>query len=142
MNRTQINANALYAHMLESAEMRVVNGNKVNVWSGSLTKTCRELNIPKGTERRVIAPLEAMGCIQIIQRGAANYPSTVVLLKPPTEESWEDRSKGLTPRPSYAILSRRLEAVERTLGGVDLGEALLNLDRRLKTVEAKIAEKS
>lgn len=142
MNKTQTYSNALYAHLAEHAVKRRVNGKEVDVWSGQITKTCHKLGVPKGTERRVIAPLEQMDCIDVIQRGVAKYPSVVVLLKPPTEEMWEDYDIGLTLRPSYDMLSQRVEGIERQLGGANIGEALLNLDQRLTALESQNADKS
>jgi len=142
MNKTQAYSTALYAELAEHAESRTVGGVTVSVWKGSLVKTCRSIGVPKGTERRVVAPLEYLECIQILQRGVANVPSTVVLLKPPTEEMWEDYDSGLTSRPSLARLSRQVEDISRQLGGVNLAEALLSLDRRLTAVESTISDKS
>jgi hypothetical protein len=90
-----------------------------------------------------MTPLEAMDCIQLLQRGVSNHPTVINLLRPPTEELWgEYVDLGLTSRPTLASMSREVRDIKRTLGGVNLGEALLNLDRRLTVVEAFISGKS
>lgn len=142
ISRQQAHSNTLYAHFIKNGEKRVVDGKKLDVWIGHLNKTCRSLGIPKGTERRVVAPLESMGCIEILQRGAAKHPTVVLLLKPPTKKLWADSDKPLTSRRSYDMLRVRVEEIERRLGGADIGEALLNLDRRLKVLESKTSVKS
>jgi hypothetical protein len=142
MSRQQAKSNALFAHFIEHAETRVIEGKTLDVWIGHLNRTCKSLGIPRGTERRVVGPLEAMGCIEILQRGAANYPTVVLLNRPPTEKLWADHEKPLTSRQSYAMLSQRVEAIEKRLGGADIGEALLNLDRRTKALESKTVDKS
>lgn len=136
--KTHSYANAFYAHMADNAVDRVIDGKPFKVWEGSITKTCRELGIPAGTERRVIRPLEQMGAIQMLSRGVANYPTIIALIRPPTEELWADVSGlPLTGRLSYDRLVRKVEEIERQLGGVNLAEVLKDHNRRLTRLEGK-----
>lgn len=138
-SKTQEYSNALYAHMLENSEEVVLDGKVILRWRGSLTKTCRELGIPEGVDSRVIRPLEAMGCIQILQRGVRNYPTVIALLETPTADRWENRHEGaLTSRPSLDRLAREVREIQRTLGGVALGKVLESFDQRIQSIEADV----
>lgn len=142
--KTESYSNAFYAHCLESSKEEAIEGEILNVWKGFIGRTCRELNIPNGMERRVVRPLEAMGCIRIIERGVGNYPTTIILAYPPTEELWNssDAPSALTQRRSYAKLVSDVEAIKKSLGGVSIADALIDLDKRLKAVESKTANRS
>jgi hypothetical protein len=137
--KTQSYANAFYAECAANAKEEVVNGEVVSVWSGFIGETCRKLRIPTGMERKVVKPLEAMGCIKIVQRGAGPYPSMLVLAYPPTEDLWvgSDAPSALTRRPTYASLISDVETIKKQLGGGNIVEALAELDRRLKSLEAQ-----
>lgn len=130
--------NAFYAHCLENSEEKVIDGNAVNVWSGFIGKTCRELKIPAGMDRRVIKPLEELGCITYVQRGAGQWPSVVVLHYPPTADVWEseDGGKPLTRRVSFDILCSEVEEIKRSIGGGNIVAALKSLDERISKLES------
>lgn len=144
MNKTQSYASALYAHMTDNAAERVAEGRTFTVWEGFLTKECNSIGIPKGTETRVIKPLEEMGCIHVLRRGVTNYPTLIALLRPPTDDLWREYEGaiGLTSEPSNARLVAEVERIKRQMGGVDLIGALKNLDDRVKALEVSQRSKS
>lgn len=134
--KTQAYANKLYAHFASKSVTKVVDGKPLAIWEGSLTKTCAELGIPRGTERRVVKPLEAMGCVEIVQRGVGRYPSVLVLNYPPTEDRWSEVSdQPLTGKRSYDTLARDVEEIKRQLGGANLSEVLRDHHDRLTALE-------
>lgn len=137
--KTQQYANALYAHFHSNSTEKVIQGEKVTIWTGSLTKTCAELGIPRGTERRAMRPLEAMDCLRILQRGVGHHPTILVLSRPPTEEMWAEVSeRGLTGTVTFDRLVRDVRDIQTRLGGVDLAVALADTERRLKALEALV----
>lgn len=137
-SKTQVYANEFYAHCAANAVDRVVDGKPLKVWEGSITKTCESLGIPRGTERRVIKPLEEMESIQILSRGVSNYPTVLALIRPPTVDLWENIShRGLTTRPSLDRLTREVKELEKRLGGVNLAEVLKDHNERLSALEEK-----
>jgi hypothetical protein len=91
-------------------------------------------------EQKVVKPLETMGCLQVVQRGVGQYPSVVVLRYPPTEDLWvqSDPNLPLTRRPAFDMLVSDVENIKRQLGGVNLKEALVNIEQRLRVVESKL----
>lgn len=141
--KTQAYANILYAKFDETAEETVIDGAKVKLWKGFIGKTCAELTIPKGMEQKVLKPLEELGCIEKLVRGVGNHPSVIALRFPPTEDVWAEGEAGkpLTQRPSYARLVSQVENIEKSLGGVNLREVLVNIENRLQVVEAKLLER-
>lgn len=136
--KTQAYANALYEHFDSNSEQKVIQGEKVTIWTGSLTKACAELKIPRGTERRAMRPLEAMDCLRILQRGVGQHPTILVLHHPPTEELWAGVSdRGLTGTLSHDRLVREVRELQARLGGANVGQALADHEARIRQLEAE-----
>jgi hypothetical protein len=136
-NKLRGYVNAFYAFMDQNAEDEIIRGSKVTVWRGFIRKSCDELGMPNGTEKRLIGPLTDMGCIQLIQRGVNIHPSVVVLFNPPTEDLWEqlEPRQNLTRRMTYATMGQDLRAVQKQIGGVNLKELAKNFEDRISAIE-------
>lgn len=130
-------AAAFYAEMVDNADEQIIRGNKYIVWNGFIGETCRKLDIPKGTENRILKPLTDMGCIEVLVRGATSHPTVIVLFKPPTEELWEQirQTPSLTRAPSLAKMRVELRDIQRQLGGVNLTKVVKNFEDRISKVE-------
>lgn len=139
--KTQGYAIALYERM----EKEAID----HVWSGRLLDTIISLGIPQGGYNRAVNALRKMDCIQQLERGFRGNQLSVFLLKrPPTQEVWDEALKksvdrDLTNAPRLDTLQGEVrdlrEEYERTLGGMNVIEAIANLDRRLATAERFIA---
>jgi hypothetical protein len=132
---------ALYDRFLTEHTVEEVDGEELQVWRGKITVTARNVGIPDGVYKRVMDQLHNLYCIEQIERGyRGNYPTTVVLLRPPTAEVWEDEvaDRGLTRRDGAAILSRRLSDLERRLGTLDIVKALGELQQQIDDLKSKV----
>src|SRR6266576_2837405 len=130
-------ASWLYAHMAEESREQIIKGNKYTVWEGFIGKTARELNLPAGTEDRVMKELSSMGCIEILVRGVSQSPTVVVLFKPPTPDLWEQirSTPSLTRAPTLATMRREQRDILKQLGGVNLKEVLKDFEDRISAIE-------
>lgn len=139
-SKTHSYAAALYDVMDKAAEMRQTDGGEVRLWTGFIRQTCDELGIPQGVYRRVLSLLEDCGCLQILQRGVRGYPSLIALLKVPTAEVLESGGRGdLTRRLNPAMLESSVRNMQEQIGGLNVADALVNIEQRLKAIEAWIA---
>lgn len=132
-------AAALYKLMDDEAQEREVGGDKVRVWEGFLTHAVKTVGIPDGVYRRVFTLLEDTGCVQLISRGARGYPSMVVLLNPPTEDRLRS-PQVLTRREDAATLLARTQEFIDSLGGLNIAEAVVNIEERLQALEARTSK--
>jgi len=141
--KTYSYASAFYARCLQEATDTVIEGDRVKLWKGFIGQTARELDIPRGMEQKIIKPLTEMGCLEVLTRGVGPHPSILVLRHAPTEDLWvgEDRAPvGLTRRATFATMVADVENIKRSLGGVNLAEALIALDQRLEQLERKVKQ--
>lgn len=129
-----------YGLLDDLAKTEPVTGTEFRVFRGYLTNVFKELNLSTSYYTKLRRLLEANGCMQIIQAGARGIESCVVLLAPPEEVDWQDGgfASPLTGNAQAATLRQELENVKRTLGGIDLGKVLINIETRLGAVEEKL----
>ena len=124
---------ALYDHFL--AESSVDEETGYAIWRGHITKAARTVGIPEGTYKRVTDALHDLHCIEQIERGfRGNARSVVILHRAPTDEVWDASESGRKPltRPEApAILSRRVDELERRLEGLDIKQALVDLQQQI-----------
>jgi len=112
---------------------------EVPVYRGHITRLWNELGISNSYYSRVMRNLEELGCIMILQRGAANTESVVAVLRAP--ERGEIRPPGdLTRTREDATLRAELENVLRNIGGIDFKEAFKDIESRLSALEGKVRQ--
>lgn len=123
--------------MVENSKDVIVEGSAISVWEGYVKKANDRLGFPKGTEKRLVAPLVDMGCIALIERGVTNYPTKIALFHPPTDELWEELRpvRSLTRPESLATIRRDIQATRKQLGGVNLKEVSKNFEDRISNME-------
>lgn len=121
--------------------------NDIQVWRGRLLETCESLGIPKGGTTRVVGALRALGCVEQIARGFRGTAlSEFILHYPPTAEVWaassalnvKSRAEGLTRGPSPDRLAADVRDLKQQLGGINLIEAIAELDRRISKLESLV----
>jgi len=131
----------LYARFLSESITESVEGLEVRVWRGKLTKTATAVGIPDGVYKRVVDQLITLKCIDQLQQGRrGSNPTTIILLRPPTADVWDDeiRARDLTRSLTPAILSRRLDDLERQLKGVDIVKALGELQKQIDELNKSV----
>jgi hypothetical protein len=115
------------------------------VWRGRITEAFKELGATSKYYTPVRAILVKTGAITIVEAGSRNKDSIVVLNDPlpgPAELAPILAGLDLTgTRPGakvWADVERRLSALEgwrETVGGINIAEALRDLEQRLASVE-------
>jgi len=111
------------------------------VYEGFVTKLLTEdLKIPVPYYGKVLRLLTNMGCIEQLQRGGGTSPSRWRLQTKPTLELFE-RAAEFTPGAKSATLQakdevlNRVSALERRLDGVDVKQALFDLQKQLNELQ-------
>lgn len=122
---------AVYRSMLEDSNE--IEGQHIYV--GRLSELTASLAISSTYYSRIFRALYDGGYAALEDRGGRGKPSTVVLIREPEK----DELLGLTSTDSGPIIStmKRLEAIERSLGGVYVVGALKEVERRLTALEEK-----
>jgi len=112
-------------------ELLVFRGKLQDVWAAAGISQAYYSNIRK--------LLRENGCITVVQQGTRNVPTIMVLNHPPPEGA-KIPEEPLTARPTFAILDRRVEALESWrdtfAGGINIAEALRNMELRIASLEA------
>lgn len=134
---------SLYSRLEQAALTDKTTGDLI--WRGKIIDAALSIGIPIGSYARVVNALRTLGCIDQIERGFRNRPSVYHLVYPPTPEVWAvhapERTEDLTSAPSLDILAGQLEDVrqqlETQLGGLNIVEALRELERRIKNLEGQ-----
>lgn len=103
------------------------------------TKVFDTLNISRGYYSSLYGNLEDMGCVEHVTRGTHGRPSEMILYHPPTLELYDSKRarSRLTSRSAPANLTQRVTVLERRLDGIDVKEAIVTLDQRLRALEGK-----
>jgi hypothetical protein len=116
-----------YDGMAERADDRV--------FTGYPTKLFDELSIPISYYSRIKQQLEALGYAEQVEQGRGGRPSVWRLWKRPHPDSWKILyERGLTRPPSSGTLtdvSNRVEAIERRLGGLNVVQAIAELQQEI-----------
>lgn len=116
----------------------------VPVFRGRIGDLYDEAGVSKAYYSKVRRILLDCGAIQILERGTIHAPSIVVVdpnktppVAPPNVKLIES---GLTKPPRGDKIERRVTALENKLGGLDIVEALRNLENRLSLIEREPGE--
>lgn len=127
----------LYGKLLDHSNKESINGEELIVFRGSMMAVADQLGMSRTNYAKAIRLLKANECLQVVEKGTRGYESVVVLHRPPTAEDAIDRGT-LTNPNQPARLSRRTDAVERLLGGVDVVRALSDIEQRLTAIESQL----
>lgn len=103
------------------------------VYVGKLSELVSNLAISSTYYSRIFRALYDGGYAALEDRGGRNKPSTVILLREPTEAELLGLTSS-TPGPIISLV-KRMEALEKSLGGIYVVGALREVERRLKALE-------
>jgi hypothetical protein len=134
---------AVYNVLNDSSKLEDIGQEKsARIFRGKITDVFRSTGIGQSYYTSVFNQLETQGCITILQRGARSVESVIVLHRPPTVEGYVAESKSaLTDAERYANLRDDVEALKTLVGGIHIGEALKEVEQRLRIVEESITAK-
>ncbi len=123
----------LYAILDRDAEISLVEGQPMRVWSGHMTKVVTDqlgLSLPYYT--KILGLLKAAGCIQQLQRGAVTTLSRWILLHQPNVELFDATSENGATSPTR----QRNNASEQRVK--DLNTRVGELEDRVALLEARL----
>ena len=103
------------------------------VYTGRLSELVAGLGISSTWYSKIFRALYDGGYAALEDRGGRNKPSTVILLREPTQEELLDLT--LTNAGPILSLMKRLEAVENSIGGMYVAGAFREVERRLTALE-------
>lgn len=130
---------SFYNLLAESAkEEELEDGTQVQIFRGSITNLYRSLGVSQSYYSQVRKALIELGCIAILQQGARNTDSVVAVHHPPDGDELEVNKSRLTPNLNSAILSQRVDDINRLVGGIHLPDALADHEKRLRTIEREV----
>lgn len=114
------------------------------VFRGNFTEVCESVKASKGYYSQIRRILLDNGCMYQLERGTAHSPSVILLddtKRPPMTESDNVKSGALRLTDvdqSVRLLGERVEVMESRLGGVNLTDALKNMETRFSRIERKL----
>lgn len=133
---------AFYKELDERSSFEEVAGTKdVRIFRGSITRIYNALGISRSYYSKVRNALIEMGCLTILSQGNRAEGTAIVLHRAPTDEDfrqWKDRP--LTKAVDAAILSQRVGDIEKRLGGLDVVNALIDFEERIKQQDERLRE--
>jgi hypothetical protein len=102
------------------------------VWEGSLLTVANELDMPRASYHRAIRALKDVDSIRPVRSGNRFEQTKINLVESPTRESFD---LVLTNRRPPARLEQRVNDLVTLVGGVNIAEALAEIDQRLTKLE-------
>jgi hypothetical protein len=123
-----------YDILAESAKPEKHQGVEISIFRGSLTRAWNAVGASNSYYSQVMRFLYDSGCLHLVQRGAASTPSVVAVIKRP-EPNVTVSSGRLTTGPNPATLIQEVENIKRNVGGINIAEALAEIESRLEKLE-------
>lgn len=132
----------LYQEFVKRATEEFIGDNDTHtVFRGSIVDVYRATKISNTHYTRLFRLLEECGSFEIIERGGLNTESTVILHGEPELENLVQLGHSpLTDAPKAATLKavqKKLLTLEAMLGGMNIVEAIKNLDNRITKLESQ-----
>jgi hypothetical protein len=129
-------ASTLYGVFERDSTTEEIDGVRLPVWRGSMVEAYKSIGASQHYYSGVMDTLKDLGCITVLSSGRRARPSVVALHHAPDEVEFIFYSESrLTGAPEAAKLRSRLELLERRIGGVNIADALVNIDKRVARLE-------
>jgi hypothetical protein len=120
----------------ERATIETVDGVQILVYKGAVTKLFKLMGISQSYYSKINSALKELGCISVAKRGARGVDTILYLYHEPNEmEFLILKANPLTSSPGAAKLTEQVALLDKLLGGLNVVDAVENLDRRLKDLE-------
>ncbi len=104
-------------------------------YSGSITKTYRDLGLANGNYTAITRLLLGVGAITCEQRGARNIESIYKVDERPTLEELSSVTLTTRPKADTVLYEQRLADLDKRIGRLDIVKALANLESRVSKLE-------
>lgn len=128
----------VYNAMERAAVETEINGESTKVWTGKITNLVTSLGIGLGIYGKMMKQFNHLGCITILTQGRVGVPTEVALHFSPASVEWTTPTRDLTDRPDAAILEQQIRDIHESLGGLNVKNALMTLESRIKQLEKEI----
>jgi hypothetical protein len=144
---TAIYVHQFYQELEKRAKLETVQNVEVLIFRGKLSDVFESLSISNKYYSRIRKILLKYDCVQYLERGTRSYDSTLLLnhAPPPIEKFSEEDLTDRTGPDTVTEMARRLAELEQEvavlgglrdkLGGIDITEALRNLESRVRSLE-------
>lgn len=126
---------AYYDTLKKLARQENIDGAKLPVFRGSLMQVWRDVSPSQSYWTPVMTFLRDYGYISLLQRGSRGRESVVVFHKRPQRA--EISQLDLTEQGEAATIREELRDIQKRLGGLDIVEALRNVEERLQVLEGE-----
>jgi hypothetical protein len=135
-------AESFYDALDERAKDEVWNNElHVRVFRGRVSTIFRSLGISQTYYGRVKSGLVESGCVTFNKTGSRSQESEVLLHHRPIEvEFLRRQGRPLTKSLELAIVTQRLGGIETLVGGINVVEALAELESRLRQQDSRITQ--
>ena len=127
---------AVWKAMEEDSEER----EDYRIYVGRLSQLTKDLGISMSYYSKIFRALYEGSYAALEDRGGRDKPSTVILLREPKKV--ELLALTLDNPGPIISLTKRLDAIESSLGGIYVLGAFKNLEGRIEELEKQIVEKS
>ena len=136
------NALALYDRLSSVSEIEKMDGIHIPVFRGSIVDAFDAVGISRSRYTPVMDALKQLGCFTVIASGRRSKPTIIALHHPPDEVEFMILHTGdLTGSPEAAKLRSRFERMEKAIGGINIADALTQLEARVAQLERSIKHK-
>jgi len=136
-------AKALYRVFDDNAMPEKVDDVYVRVWRGSIVDTYKSIGASQHFYTPVMSTLKDLGCVTVLSAGRRARPSVLALHHPPDETEYLFYSENrLTNSPESAKLRGRLELLEKRIGGINIVDTLVELEKRVARLEHQAQKNS
>jgi hypothetical protein len=132
-----------FYNALDSKAITTEDGTRV--FEGHTTSVLQTLDPPLSMSHytRIRRALLAMDCIAQVSRGSRNSKTVWVLIQPPKQELLDAAdpamiAQGKDDPSKLAILSQRIEDLQKQLGGFDVVKAMQDLEGRIIALEDRL----
>lgn len=121
----------LYDLMQKQAEGDTFEGSKVTLF--------RKTGISQGYYTKIFDILTETGSIEQIRRGDSSVPTLIKLNKRPTLDDFNTAYRSSLTKPTAVdTLRQRVDALEQKGGEINLNSYIVNFDKRLTGLEARV----
>jgi hypothetical protein len=116
--------------------MDEVDNLSIRVWRGSIVDAYKSLGVSQTFYTPVMNTLKDLGCITVLSSGRRASPSVLALHHAPDETEYLFYSESrLKNSPESAKLRGRLEMLEKRIGGINIVDTLVELEKRVARLE-------
>lgn len=127
---------SVYNALLKDSTEETFEGESIRLYRGPVSRLYASLGIAQSYYTEIFDQLDRQGSITYLQRGSKHVDTVIVLHFPPTEENFRIRPrKGLTSAENSANLIESVSLLKQLVGGINIVEALIDVDKRLKRLE-------